>query len=145
MNLYYPYLTKMRKRRLQSNCSLVMTRESLNQVEQKVQLSSDCAACSRLASVTGSSLPSPREHGHVRVVCTVVRWSDAGLPGGSVVKNPPANTGGVRDAGSVPVCGRSPGGGNGNPLQYCLGKSMDRGAQRSTVHGVTKSRTGLSG
>ena len=94
---------KMRKRRLQSNCSLVMKRERLNQVEQKVQLSSDCAACSRLASVTGSSLPSPREHGHVRVVCTVVRWSDAGLPGVSVVKNPPANTGGVRDAGSVPV------------------------------------------
>ena len=136
---------KMRKRRLQGNCSLVMTRERLNQVEQKVQLSSDCAACSRLASVTGSSLLSPGENSHVRVEWTVVRWSDGGLTGGSVVKNQPANTGGVRDAGSVAVCGRSPGGGNDDPLQYCLGNSMDREAQRSTVHGVTKSRTRLSG
>ena len=41
--------------------------------------------------------------------------------------------------------GRSPGEGNGNPLQYsCLENSMDRGAWKATVHGVTKSRTGLS-
>ena len=46
------------------------------------------------------------------------------FPGGSVVKNPPTNTG---DAGSVPGSGRSPGGGNGNPLQCsCLGNPMDR-------------------
>ena len=48
---------------------------------------------------------------------------ECGLPNGSVVKNPPANA----DAGSIPGSGRSPGGGNGNPLQYsCLGNPMDR-------------------
>ena len=42
-----------------------------------------------------------------------------------VVKNPPANAGDIRDAGSIPGWGRSPGGGNGNPLQYsCLENSM---------------------
>ena len=61
-----------------------------------------------------------------------------------VVKNLPANAEDVRDAGSIPGLGRSPGGGHGNPLQYsCLENSMDRGAWRSTVHGVTKSQTGL--
>ena len=48
-------------------------------------------------------------------------------PGCSVVKNPPANAG---DAGSIPGSGRSPGEGNGNPLQYpCLGNPMDRGVE----------------
>ena len=51
-------------------------------------------------------------------------------------------TGDVRDAGSIPGSERSPGGENGNPLQYsCLGNPMDRGALRSTVHGVSKSQT----
>ena len=46
-----------------------------------------------------------------------------------MVKNSPAKAGDVRDAGSVPGTGRSPGGGNGNPLQYShLGNLMDRGA-----------------
>ena len=59
-----------------------------------------------------------------------------------MVKNPPANAGDPRDAGSVLGSGRSPGGGNGNPLQYsCLGNSMGRGAWRATVHEVTKSGT----
>ena len=49
-----------------------------------------------------------------------------GFPGGLVVKNPPAN---ARDAGSISGSGRSPGRGNGNPLQYsCLGNPLDRGA-----------------
>ena len=62
-----------------------------------------------------------------------------GFPGDSVVKNPPANAG---DAGSIPGSGRSPGGGNGNPLQCsCLENSMDRGAWQATAHGVTKSQT----
>ena len=44
--------------------------------------------------------------------------------------------------GLIPGLGRSPGEGNGNPLQYsCLENSMDRGAWRATVHGVTKSQT----
>ena len=52
-----------------------------------------------------------------------------GSPGGSVVKNPPANAGDARDAGSIPGLGRSPGGGNGKTLQYsCLENLMDRGA-----------------
>ena len=54
-----------------------------------------------------------------------------------VLKNPPANAGDTRDLGSIPGVGRSPGVGNGNPLQYsCLENSMDRGAWRATVHGV---------
>ena len=49
-----------------------------------------------------------------------------GFSGGSVVKNLPANAGHARDMGSIPELGRSPGGGNGNSLQYsCLGKPMD--------------------
>ena len=49
------------------------------------------------------------------------------------------------DPGSIPGSGRSPGEGNGNPLQYsCLENHMDRGAWRATVHGVAKSRTQLS-
>ena len=53
-----------------------------------------------------------------------------------MVKNPPANP---RDAGSIPGLGRSPGEGNGNPLQYsCLGNPMDRGAWQATNDGVLK-------
>ena len=59
-----------------------------------------------------------------------------------VVKNPPANTGDVRDAFSIPGFGRSLAGGNGNPLWYsCLENPIDRGAWRATVHGVAKSWT----
>ena len=65
-----------------------------------------------------------------------------GFPGDSVVKNSPANAG---DVGSISGLGRSPGEGNGNPLQYShLGNLMDRGAWWATVHGVTKSQTCLS-
>ena len=57
-----------------------------------------------------------------------------GFPGGSVVKNLPANAG---DVGSIPGSGRSPGGRNGNPFQYCcLGNPIDIGALWATVHGV---------
>ena len=60
----------------------------------------------------------------------------------AVVKNLPADAGDARDAGSIPGSGRSPAGGNGNPLQYsCLGNPMDREAWRATVHGITKNRT----
>ena len=62
-----------------------------------------------------------------------------------MVKNPPDNAGDERDMGSIPGSGRSPGDGNGNPLQYsCLGKPMDRGAWWATVHGVAKRKTPLS-
>ena len=64
-----------------------------------------------------------------------------GFLGGSGVKNPPANAG---DMGSTPGSGRSPGEGNGHPLQHsCLGNPMDRGARWATVYGVTKSQTRL--
>ena len=60
------------------------------------------------------------------------------------VKSLPASAGDVRDAGSVPGSGRSPGEGNGNPLQYsCLENPMDRGSWLAIVHGVTKSWAGL--
>ena len=52
-----------------------------------------------------------------------------GFPGGAVVKNPFASAGDARDAGSIPGLGRSPGEGNGKPLQYSyLENSKDRGA-----------------
>ena len=60
-------------------------------------------------------------------------------------KNLPANTGDIRDMGSVPELGRSPGGGHGNPLQYsCLENLMDREVWRAIVLRVTKSWTQLS-
>ena len=60
-----------------------------------------------------------------------------------VVKNLPSNAGDIRDAGSIPEAGRSPGERNDNPLQYsCLGNIMGR-AWQATVHGVTNSQTGL--
>ena len=59
-----------------------------------------------------------------------------------MVKNLPANAGHIRDVGSIPGSGRSPGGGHGNPLQYaCLEDPMDRGAWWATVHVVSKSQS----
>ena len=56
-----------------------------------------------------------------------------------MINNLPDNAGDIRDAGSIPGLGRSPGGGKGNPLQYyCQENSMDRGAWQATVHGVAK-------
>ena len=61
-----------------------------------------------------------------------------------VVKNPPASAGDIREVGSIPALGRSPGGGQGNPLQYsCLENPMDRGAWWATVHRVAKNQTQL--
>ena len=68
-----------------------------------------------------------------------------GFPVGSVVKNSLTKTVASGDVGSVPGLGRSPGGGNGNSLQYsCLENSRDRGAWWATVHGVAESPTGLN-
>ena len=72
---------------------------------------------------------------------TVGSHGSSELPGGSVVKNPPANAGDIRDTGSIPGSGRSSGGGHGNPLQYsCLENPMDRRAWQATVHRITKSQ-----
>ena len=62
-----------------------------------------------------------------------------GFPGGSVAKNLPVNAG---DASLILGLVRSPGEGNGNPLQYsCLGSPLDREAWQAKVHGVTQSQT----
>ena len=65
-----------------------------------------------------------------------------GFPTGSVVKNLPANAGDAGDTGLIPGLGKSPGEGNGNPLQYfCMENSMDRGVWQVAVPGVGKSWT----
>ena len=73
------------------------------------------------------------------------RWylnDTMGFPGGSEVKASACNAG---DLSAIPGSGRSPGEGNGNPLQYsCLENPMDGGARWATVHGVAKSWTQLS-
>ena len=67
------------------------------------------------------------------------------FPGGSVVKNPPATAGAAGVTGLVAGSGRSPGEGNGNPLQCsCQDNSMDRGDWWATVHWVAKNQTQLS-
>ena len=72
----------------------------------------------------------------------LLNWQSVGFPGGSEGKASACSAG---DLGSIPGSGRSPGEGNGNPLQYsCLGNPMDGGAWWATVHGVAKSRTRLS-
>ena len=64
-----------------------------------------------------------------------------GFRGGSVGKEPACNAG---DLGLIPMLGRAPGGGHGNPLQYsCLENPRDRGAWWAAVHGAPKSRTRL--
>ena len=75
-------------------------------------------------------------------LCSTVHGVWVGLPGGSDRKESACNEG---DTGSTPGSGRSPGEGNGYPLQHsCLENSIDRKALQTTVHGVTKSWTQLS-
>ena len=70
----------------------------------------------------------------VNVCWVLIKWQ-------TLLKGPPAYAGGARDTGLISGSGRSPGGGNGNPLQYsCLGKPMDRGAWWATVHGSQRVR-----
>ena len=71
-------------------------------------------------------------------VLDVIILLNKGFLGGSVVKNLPANAG---HSSLIPGLGKSPGEGNGNPLQYSfLGNPMDRGTWWATVHRVTKSQ-----
>ena len=78
-------------------------------------------------------------------VFTIRPFIGEGFPGGTVVKNLPANAGDARDAGSIPESERPIRGGNGIPLQYsCLKNSMGRETWQATVYGVAKSRTQLS-
>ena len=86
---------------------------------------------------------SPSERERLGLEDFLAFWSLIGcFPGGSDSKVSACNAG---DPGSIPELGRSPGEGNGNPLQHsCLENPMDRGAWRAAVHGVTKSRARLS-
>ena len=78
----------------------------------------------------------------LRKVSSVHIWLLYYLLFGSEVKASARDAG---DLGSIPGSGRSPGEGNGNPLQYsCLENPMDRGAWWATIHGVAKSQTRLS-
>ena len=82
------------------------------------------------------------------VRCTLLckpQQTNTGSPMALVVKNRPANAGDARDSGTIPGSGRSPAGGNGNPLQYsCLENSRDRGTWQGVVKGAAKSRIWLS-
>ena len=67
-----------------------------------------------------------------------------GLPAGTSGTEPPANTGDIKDTGSILGLGKNPEGGHGNPLQYsCIKHPMDKGAWQATVHRATKSQTWL--
>ena len=73
---------------------------------------------------------------------TVILWTSVKISGGTMVPNPPANAGDIRDTGSISGLGRSPGERNGNPLQYsCLENPMNSRAWWATVPGVAQSRT----
>ena len=73
-------------------------------------------------------------------VCVCVCVCGLSHEASQVVKKSPANARATGDTGSIPGLARSPGGGNGNPLQYsCRDNPTDRGAWRATVHGVTES------
>ena len=75
------------------------------------------------------------------LTCAMVH---VGFPGGARGQKLPASAGDVRDAGSIPGSGRSPGVGHDNPLQYsCLENPMDRGVWWTSVNGVTKGPTQL--
>ena len=90
------------------------------------------------SSILAWKIPRTEEPGRLQSMGLqrVVHIIGVGFPGGANGKN----LGDVRDAGSIPGSGRSPGGGHGHPLQYsCLENPMDRGAWWDTVHGVAKS------
>ena len=88
--------------------------------------------------MSGSKHKSSSDIAGITVLFNVL-FCKMGFPGGSDSKEPACSAG---DPGSILGSGRSPGEGNGNPLQYsCLEHPMDGGAWRATVHGVTKSRT----
>ena len=78
----------------------------------------------------------------LHLIKKVLGWSWGASLVAQLVKNPPANAGETRDKGSIPELGRSPGEGNGNPLQYSrLENPTDRGTRWATIHGVTESDT----
>ena len=99
--------------------------------------------CPTLSDTMGCSLAGTSAHGIFQ--SRVLEWGATAFSKVVlVVKNPPANAGDAKDAGSAPWSGRFPGRRHGNPLQYsCLENPTDRGTWRATVHRVPKSQTRL--
>ena len=97
-----------------------------------------------LNSLQGQNSPAlePRSKAPFqRALIKYLLWTEKGFPCGSAAKEYACNAG---DLGLIPGLGRTPGEGNGYPLQYSgLENSIDRGAWQATVHGVAKSQTGL--
>ena len=84
-------------------------------------------------------------NGNKEIMEMEVGSTEMGFPGGAVVKDLLAKAGDERAMDFIPRLGRSPGGGNANPLQYsCLEKPRNRGVWRAAVHGVMKNRTPMS-
>ena len=99
--------------------------------------------CFHVLTLVNNAVMNIRFHIYFQIsVFMFFRWaSQVAL----VVKNPPANAGDIRDTGSIPGLGRSPGGGHDSTLQYsCQDNPVDRGAWRATVHGVIRSQTRLT-
>ena len=97
------------------------------------------AASSKILSTVGPEIET------VFLPLGNLKASWEGFPSGSAGKESACKAGDTGDVGSIPGSGRSPGGGNGNPLQYsCLENPMDGGAWRAAVHGVAKSWTPMS-
>ena len=105
-----------------------------------VSLCSPTCACFCLSELF--EIVSSFEESWSSILHNVLQSAFEGFLVGTVVKNLPASARDIRDVGSTPGLGRSPGGGHGNPLQYsCLENPMDRGAWQATVHTVAKSGT----
>ena len=103
---------------------------------------SDAGSVVTLAGWVQRSLPCPGSDTKLGPIATYpsMLWASQVM---QLVKNLPASTGDARDLGLIPGLGRSPGGGNGNPLQYSSpGNPMDRGRTcRAAVYGVSNSWT----
>ena len=97
-----------------------------------------------LGLVTEELLPAQRKQSGAQR--PLILNQDILSPGnGSAGKESACNAGDRGDTGLIPRSGKSPGGGNGNPLQYsCLENPMDRGAWQAIIHGVAKSGTRLN-
>ena len=106
-------------------------------------LSPSYVFCSRGVTEDAEDIGKPVLSSMAHKGCELVQpLRKVGFPGGSEDKASACKAG---DPGSIPGLGRSPGEGNGNPLQYsCLENPMDREAWRATVHRVARSRTRLS-
>ena len=98
--------------------------------------------CGRIALHWYPWSPRPQQFSAFLRTTAICSWMDLrrAFPVVLVVKNPPANAGDIGEEGLIPESGRSPGGGNGNPLQYSyLENPMDKGAWQAAVHRVTQS------